>query len=147
MVLAIITILTTLAAPKFKSWKEIIDLHNTTRQIKGQLDFAKVRALTNPLVHCGVYFKTSSPSYSAIFFDTAMVGSYDYNMGQDPLYQAALEIPPGLNVSLSIPGGKDEVIFRGDGSSNTNANIIISNGFMSDTINILASTGRIKILK
>jgi Tfp pilus assembly protein FimT len=140
VVVAIALVLATLAVPSFATFIKNLRLQSTENTIKRQLMAAKIRALANPLVHCGVYLDESR---TRIFFDQDNSGTY--NSG-DITYQAPFDFPEGI--TLEVPTGYfPEIIFRGNGSASLSGKAIVSNSARADTIEVLASTGRIRVKK
>jgi hypothetical protein len=69
-----------------------------------------------------------------------------YEKGVDSLYLAPFVISKNRDkISMSIPTGFPSVIvFRGDGSANASARIVLSLKAFKDTVEVLASTGRVR---
>jgi hypothetical protein len=115
---------------------------------------AKIRAISDPRIdansgyNCGVYFSTSTnPQQTKIFID--MDNSKTFNSG-DIVYQFPFQIAKEctLIVPKSPVNYPDQIIFRSDGSAAENGKAIIKiKGGRADTLNVLASTGRIRFKK
>jgi Tfp pilus assembly protein FimT len=149
VVLAVAMLVLAMARPAFSRTVKTLKLRSAEISIKRQLQAARVRALADPMVHCGVYFDTlTKPQQTRIFFDNNQSKMYE---GSDITYQRPLDLPTSVRIqtiSISCSGSsRKEILFRGDGSALCSGEISISNGIRTDKINVLASTGRIKLIR
>ena len=68
--------------------------------------------------------------------------------GQDSLYASPLVISRKEKITSQVPVGYPTVItFRGDGSASASGKIALTLKTFMDTLDILASTGRVKVTK
>lgn len=146
----IFSITATIALPVGKTMITRMYLKRTADAIKNQLLTAKIRAVSDPTMHCGVYFAIDSiPQSTRLFFDQIGSGTpYQYDIGTDATYLNKIEIPP--QITLRLPGSgavmNQVVVFRGDGSAKNGGTIeLVDNKGTVLQINVLASTGRIEV--
>jgi prepilin-type N-terminal cleavage/methylation domain-containing protein len=150
-VLVVVGIVMSLAYPKFTSFIRMMELRSTVANVRRQLMVAKVKAVSNPQIHCGVYFNLrSSPPSALVFLDTDS-NSYAYSPTGDKRYATPYQLPKGMALSI-IPDTQETIVFRGDGSAHTNAKVVVTTSLnkkttRSDTVDVLANTGRIKVLR
>jgi prepilin-type N-terminal cleavage/methylation domain-containing protein len=143
VVVAIIVITAALIAPSMIGLVQWTKLQGAVTALKNQLVTAKVRAIANPSVHCGVYFDmTSVPKKTIIFFDDN--GNYVYDPGSDHMYLTTYDVEK--TCQLQISGITNScIVFRGDGSAKTGGKITLQTSRSTSTINVSAGSGRIKI--
>jgi prepilin-type N-terminal cleavage/methylation domain-containing protein len=152
VVIIIIGIMAALVKVKYRPLAESLQLKTAANIVKGTIVSARARAMANPSVQCGVYFKTSNPQQMLVFYDNNSNYFYD---GSDTIYITSQPLPGRItmeNPSDSFPanlgtgGAGYIVVFRGDGSSKWPGSIIVKNSYgKKDTIDVLASTGRVKV--
>ena len=53
----------------------------------------------------------------------------------------------GCSIDDFVAGFPSVVVFRGDGSANASAKVVLKRKGMEDTVDVLASTGRIKVVR
>jgi type II secretory pathway pseudopilin PulG len=123
-------------------WKH----RNAVSQVKKQLLTAKSRALSNPSLHCGVFFQSGKNPQTFMFQDSYGQSDYQFDLGKDSIYQEIQPLPNGTLLNLPT-GFPPEVIFRGDGSAYLSGKVVLTTGHREDTVDVLASTGRIRILR
>jgi hypothetical protein len=70
---------------------------------------------------------------------------YQYDAVGDPAYLAPQALKPGSSFKRLAAYTEDEVVFRGDGSAWKSFKILITNGTLTDTLDVLASTGRVRV--
>jgi prepilin-type N-terminal cleavage/methylation domain-containing protein len=142
-VLVIVGILTALAIAPMDRYIKSLRQKSVLGEIKHMLISARSRALANPGVHCGAYFDLSTnPQKIVLFNDNFAPANYSYDANRDKAYLTSYPIPQGFTVKIDS-GYKPEIIFRGDGSAFLSGKILISSSAFTDTLDILASTGRI----
>lgn len=129
-----------------------IRLQNSAEAIKHLLVNARSRSISSPDRHCGVVFAlhaAGSPLSDSVFaFMDANPPNNLYDKALDERYLAAYVIPRKQGITASIPPGYPTlVIFRGDGSATSSARVSLSLKNMKDTVDVLASTGRVKVIK
>jgi Tfp pilus assembly protein FimT len=148
MVVVMILVLATLTAPNMSRMLRAMRLRNATNVVKNQLLGARVRAIANPRVHCGVHFDVTA-GRSIVFLDNGPTSPYTYNATEDERYSKPFDLPSGI--SFSLPPGNavtdNVVVFRGDGSAKRGGSIQLKDDDNNTReLNVLASTGRIKVL-
>lgn len=149
LLLALLAILGAWAMPDFGALWSRWDVKTTTHSVRKQLVLARTLAIGNPETHCGVYFDTiSTPHRSVLFFDN---GNNRYDPGADSLHGIQVRLPDRIAFELptGLTGGV--MIFRGDGSVKGSAPAEVGirsrkNPGMNVRINVLPSTGRVKVL-
>ncbi len=145
MVLAMMAVLAMFATPPLAGMLQAMRLRSATDTVKNQLLLARIRAVSNPNVHCGVYFDvTNGESY--VFFDKG-TEKYRYDSG-DEIHGTVQKLPSNVsfNVPASDPVTDNAVVFRGDGSAKYGGNIEIKDADDNvRLINVLASTGRVRV--
>lgn len=147
IVVGIMSILVLLAIPQMSRAIVAMRLASATNAVKYQVMLARVRALANPSVHCGVWFDVPN-SRTLIFFDSETSGTkYQYDSGTDKLYQtnsSPYALPKGVTLRLpsTEPIVNSCVVFRGDGSAKIGGGIEVVAGTSVRLVNVLASTGR-----
>ena len=111
---------------------------------------APFRTVANPDRHCGAVFwlhASSSVDDSVFAFLESNPPDKVYVKGRDSLYLAPFRISRKDKVTSIIPAGFPSVIiFRGDASATASAKIVLTLGNMQDTVEVLASTGRVKVV-
>jgi len=147
--IAILVIVSVFGYPVYKNLLTSIRLWNSTQLLKSKIVVARTRAIVNPREHCGVYVNTAVPQQLQVFHDN---GNNRYDPGIDIPYGEPLILPPKirLGISSSQPLVDNVILFRGDGSARNGGTIEL---YMDNApaqirrINVLATTGRIKVLK
>lgn len=105
---------------------------------------ARSKAMANPSIHCGVWFDPASiPPQAVLFLDTFSPANYAYDPGKDKAYLSPFVMPRGAALTVPDPYPVT-VIFRGDGSAYMSGRVLLANSDLSDTLEVLASTGRIR---
>lgn len=126
-----------------------IQAKNAFDGVKHYMVLARSRAIANPGKHCGVEFRlyaaNSKHNDSAIaFFD--LNGNKAYDVGKDSLYSKPFVFKKSEGLTAKAQGASPKVIvFRGDGSANASMKIDLTLGKFQSTLDVLASTGRIKV--
>ena len=146
VVVVLIGISAALAVPSMRKFIVHNRLVSATNNIKLQILLAKNRSIMNTSVHTGVWFDNVNHR-TLVFFDTKTLNTYS---DSDQVYQAAETLPIGITIdslsNLSAATTGSCVIFRGDGSARDGGTIRLRSEFETRTINILASTGRVKVI-
>jgi type II secretory pathway pseudopilin PulG len=144
VVVIIVGVLTALAKAPMDQYLKTIRHKGAVGEIKRMLQTARSRALANPGVHCGAYFDLSSrPQKIQLFNDTFAPATYAYDGTKDKAYLAPYPMPVGVNLSID-PLYPPAIIFRGDGSAYLSGKVVMKFDNFTDTLDVLASTGRIK---
>jgi prepilin-type N-terminal cleavage/methylation domain-containing protein len=145
--LAVISILGLLAMRPMKTYIRRLQFDSAADGIKGLLATAKARAMANPGEHCGVYFDVNAkPQRVLAFLDNANPRDYVYESKLDKPYLQPYVLKKGLAMEI-VASHPSSVIFRGDGSAYLSGRVTLSDGILTDTLDVLASTGRIKVLR
>jgi hypothetical protein len=140
----IVIALACLAKPPMTRYLKTLEQKNAILGVRKLMQTARSRAMANPSVHCGVYFDVNArPPRALLFEDTFAPGSYAYDAGKDKPYLAPYTLPVGstLSVAATYPAA---LIYRGDGSAYLSAKVVVRTRGLSDTLDVLASTGRIR---
>ena len=152
-VVVLIGILTALAVKPVTGLLQRIKIQNAADGVRRLLLNARVRAVSNSQRHCGVSFVLSNGTaptdydYAFAFFDQAPPNADNvYNVG-DTLYGAKFKVSRGDKIKMTlVPATTADIVFRGDGSANTGLNIVLTLNNYVDTVNVLPSTGRVKVI-
>ncbi len=128
-----------------------LKIQNAADGMKHYILNARLRAVSNPDRHCGVVFRF----HPGNTWDDTLFAFLDRNppdklyvQGQDSTYLAPLVIQKQDKIAITIPAGYPSVVtFRGDGSASGSAKIALSLKGFQDTLDLLASTGRVKVTK
>jgi Tfp pilus assembly protein FimT len=145
LVVVVVGILAAMVTPSLGRMLEKSRIQAAANVIKHQLITARVKAIAEPTIHCGVYLNnTVNPQRTLIFFDRGT--AYQYNSATDSTLIGVNILPPGITMSLTSVTNR-VIVFRGDGSAKTGGTITVRGRFgISRRINVLPSTGRIKVL-
>jgi Tfp pilus assembly protein FimT len=148
----IILILSAVTTKPLSGLVRRIRVQNAADGIKHFLMNARMRAVSSPDRHCGVAFRfhvsTSALNDSVFAFLDADPPDNHYVAGTDQLYLSAFVIPRKQGIVAAIPVGfPSEVVFRGDGSATASAKVTLTLKGFKDTLDVLASTGRVKVTK
>lgn len=152
VVVGIFALLAALSIKPMNAWLERIKAKQAGDGLKHYLLLARSRAIANPARHCGVALIVHPPSSplddSAIaFFDKAPTNNL-YDKGVDSVYSKPYVFKKKDSVSVSIPTPYPSVIvFRGDGSANISMKAVVTMKKIRTTVDVLASTGRVKVVK
>ena len=148
--LVVISVLTALAIKPVTGLLQRIKLQNSADGIKHLILNARMRAVSNPNTHCGVVLRMHA---STTIDDTVFAFLEDnppdfvYKAGQDSLYGNPFVVEMKYKITTQIPSGYATVfVFRGDGSCNLSANVVLSLNAYHDTVSVLASTGKVKVV-
>jgi prepilin-type N-terminal cleavage/methylation domain-containing protein len=151
VIVIIIGIISSFAWPKMRHLIQVLRLDGAVLVIQNQLISARTCAIIN-FDHYGVYFNlAASPQSSLIFIDngTAAVDTNVHTVN-DHIYTLPAKLPDGVTFSSSTLTDSS-FIFRGDGSVYRGGQIVLQSISAKDTIrtaiDVLASTGRVKVLK
>jgi prepilin-type N-terminal cleavage/methylation domain-containing protein len=144
MVVVIIGIVGALAAPIMPRITASARLNAATDTIRKQLMTAKVRAISNPYVHCGVHVGISGRT-TLLYFDNGTVNGR-YDAGADTLYMPLTPLPQGVSFDTGGSLVDNTFLFRGDGSVRNGGVIVLKHQFGTRRlISVSAGTGRIKV--
>ena len=148
--LVVIAVLTSLSIKPVTGLLQRIKLQNSAEGIKHLILNARMRAVANPNTHCGVVLRMHA---STTIDDTVFAFLEDnppdfiYKAGKDSLYGDPFVVEKKYKITSLIPGGYPNVfVFRGDGSCNLSAKLVLSMNAYHDTVTVLASTGKVKVV-
>ncbi len=143
----LIGLLALLSKNPMKNYLRRLEFQNSVKNIKRLIQTAQSRAMANPNVHVGVFFDTTSNAQKAlVFIDKTDPTTYSYSGSSDPTYLQPEVLKKGTSFQ-TLSGYPPEIIFRADGSAYKSLKIILTNSILKDTIDVLASTGRVRIGK
>lgn len=126
-----------------------IKLKRAADAVKHMILNARVRSVSNPERLCGVVFRIGEQAGmdDTVFAFLDAVPDRRYEPGRDQDYLAPLVVRDREGVRAGIPSGYPRLlVFRGDGSATASAKIVLTNGRKSYTVDVLASTGRVKVV-
>ena len=149
VVIIVVGVMASLAAKPLNGLMMRIKLQGAANGIKHVLLNARLRAVANPDLQCGVVFRlTASPAVNDTvfaFFDATP--DKVYVRSNDSLYLSPFIVKGKDKITTSIPAGfPTTIVFRGDGSANVSARIVLTLKGMTDTVDVLASTGRVRVV-
>lgn len=145
----VIGVMGALAVKPMQGLVQRIKLQNAANGMKQTIMNARLRAVANPDRLCGVEFRLGRKGKPDTVFAFLEKNPSDkiYKKGVDSLYLAPFVIDTSSKVVARVPNGYPNVIvFRGDGSTALSARIILTLGKMVDTLDVLASTGRVRVV-
>jgi prepilin-type N-terminal cleavage/methylation domain-containing protein len=150
MVILVIGLLAAVAVPNLVPMVEMTKLRTAANTIKRQMIVARTRALADPYKHVGVCIDTGTTTGTIkakafLFIDAST--PYHYNT-TDTVYMGNYIVPKNIQLTIPSSGGISDsvVVFRGDGSAKNGGSIILKNRYgKTRTVNVLASTGRVKM--
>lgn len=147
VVVVVLLVLAALARPALGSYLGNVKHKGAVSAVKRTLQAARSKALANPMVHCGVYFDvTSVPNRIVVFLDTHSPDAHAYDGGKDRQHLAPYVLPEGVELSVPDPNPA-AIVFRGDGSACISGRAVVKSAAFSDTVDVLASTGRIRVMR
>lgn len=145
LAVVLLSIACALAFIPMRNYLRNIEFKNSGQNIKRLIQTAQSKAMANPNVHIGIYFDRSKTPHKAFLFqDKANPSGYEYDGASDPPYLQPEVLKRGVKFE-TLPGQPDEIIFRGDGSAWKSMKICLSDGTRRDTLDVLASTGRVRL--
>ncbi len=143
MVLVIIVgIIASLAVPDFLRTMQKVKLNSATRDIVSDLRWARSHSIATR-TQVGLNFDFTKKSYK-VFLDIDNPGSYQFDAAKDSVVKAGDLSPVG---SANCTFANNTVIFNPNGTCSSSGQITCYSTDNNDskTIDVLASTGRIKI--
>lgn len=151
VVILIVCILAAVAVPSIIGLVDSSRLKSSIDLVKRQIAVAKSRSVANPQIHCGVYFKLTLPQAVGVFYDNGNLSNVNrFVQGQDEFYIHFVNLSTGTSLALPVSNAVTDscIVFRGDGSAKNGGSILIKDvKNRAWEINVLASTGRIKITR
>ncbi len=141
IVAVIVGVMSALAVPSFLNYSSKMEAKSTARNIISTLRQARSKAISERVKY-GVYFDAGNRRYT---FFKEMTGNEQYDAGGDSLISQVtldLDVNYGTNFFTNTT-----VVFKTDGSASSSGEmqILPASGGFTYTINVLASTGRIKL--
>jgi prepilin-type N-terminal cleavage/methylation domain-containing protein len=145
IVVLVVGLMALLAARPMKNYLRRLEFRNSSQNIKHLIQTAQSKAMADPNTHVGIYFdRSTTPNRALLFLDKANPTAYDYDGSGDPGYLKPESLKSGTSFQL-VSGYPDEIVFRGDGSAWKSMKIVLTNGTLYDTLDVLASTGRVRV--
>jgi hypothetical protein len=145
MAAALVGILALVLRNPMKNYLKRLEFNRAVSNIKALIQTCQTKAMANPSLHIGVYFDDAK--HRAVpFQDRANPSLYQYDAVGDPAYMQPAELKRGVQL-VRLAGYPPEIVFRGDGSAYKSMKVVITDGILKDTLDILASTGRVRVLK
>jgi prepilin-type N-terminal cleavage/methylation domain-containing protein len=145
IVVAIVGIMALLTVRPMKNFLRRLEFKNSSQNIKHLIQTVQSKAMANPNMHIGIYFDlAATPNRVITFQDKANPTTYQYDGIADPPYLPPVSLKTGTSFQ-ALSGYPDEIVFRGDGSAWKSLRIVLTNGTLKDTIDVLASTGRVRV--
>lgn len=147
--LVVVSLIAALSAKPLTEYVRRIQAKNAFEGAKHYMILARSRAIANPGKHCGVDFRlyasNSKHDDSAIaFFD--LNANKVYDVGKDSVYGKPFILKKSEKLTAKAQASSPKVIvFRGDGSANASMKIDLALGKVQATLDVLASTGRVKV--
>lgn len=145
IVLAVLGVLAITLRNPMKDYLRRVEFNNTVDHVKRLIQTCQTRAMTNPNLHIGLWFDFKG-GRAVPFQDQANPSLYQYDGAGDPAYLQAAQLKRGVRF-LPVAGFPDVVIFRGDGSTYRSLKVVVTDGVLKDTLDVLASTGRVRVLR
>jgi prepilin-type N-terminal cleavage/methylation domain-containing protein len=145
----VVAIVSAFAVKPISGLLQRLKLESAAEGMKQVIQNARMRAVANPDRQCGVVIraKGTSSAPDSIFSFLDVTADKVYVRGRDSLYLAPFVIKGSDKIVVSIPGVYPSVIvFRGDGSASASAKVVLTLNGMQDTVDVLASTGRVKVV-
>jgi Tfp pilus assembly protein FimT len=141
----LVGLLALLGVNPMKNYLRRLEFKTSSQNIKRLIQTAQSKAMANPNIHVGAYFDMSKTPHRVILFhDRINPASYQYDGSGDASYLQPEVLKVGTYFK-PVTGYPDEIVFRGDGSAWKSFKIVITNGTLNDTLDILASTGRVRV--
>jgi Tfp pilus assembly protein FimT len=146
----VILLLALVTAKPITSLVQRIRLQNAADGMKHLIQTARMRAVSSPDRYCGVVFRfhRGAADDTVFAFLDASPSDKHYVAGQDQAYLSPYVIPKTQKIISSVPAGyPTELVFRSDGSAIASGKVALTLKGFKDTLDVLASTGRVKVIK
>lgn len=145
VVAAIVGVLGLTLRNPMKNYLKRLEFNRGVTNIKHLIQTCQSKAMANPSLHIGVFFDDAK--HRAVpFQDRANPSLYQYDASGDPAYMQPAELKKGVQI-VRLAGYPAEIVFRGDGSAYKSMKVVLTDGILMDTLDVLASTGRVRVLK
>jgi len=146
IIAVVIGITSTLAIPRFGQVMDKLRLKTAGRDVVSSLRLARSSAVSQR-DQFGVYFDLNSRQY-VLFKDLANPGSFTYDAGSDS-DMVTKTLPARVNFGNNS-FSNSAVIFRSNGSASSSGSVELYSSeeeyFGSFTVDVLSSTGRVKLI-
>ena len=142
IVVVVLGVIAAMAAPQFAGVLPRLKFKNKSRDIVSDLRLARSDAIAQR-GQFGLYFDYSQNGY-IVFKDQINPSLFTYDIGDSVIKTVSL----GQDVSLYYSTfSNNTIVFKPDGSASFSGNVTISNGEGEEqaAIDVLASTGRVKL--
>jgi prepilin-type N-terminal cleavage/methylation domain-containing protein len=138
----VLGIIAAMAVPDFFRAMQKVKLNAATRNVISDLRWARSHSISSR-TQVGLNFDFTNKTY-CVFLDTDDPGNFQFNAAADSVVKAGSLTDLG---SGSSTFASNTVIFKPDGTCNSSGQITCysTDASHSKTVDILASTGRIKI--
>jgi Tfp pilus assembly protein FimT len=148
MVIVVVLVLAAIALPSIGGVARAMRLRSAVDAVKNQIFVARIRAVANPNVHCGVFFDVAE-ARSLVFYDNGSGSEYSFDPAGDEVFGNTYSLPSGITFSLPSSNAftNSAIVFRGDGSAKHGGSIEIKDADENTRlVDVLASTGRVKVV-
>lgn len=126
-----------------RTYMKRLEFNKSVDNVKHMIMACQTKAMANPGQHAGVWF---GDSVAVPFLDKGSPALYEYDRLADPAFMQQAVLKRGVRLR-KLPDFPDEIVFRGDGSAYKSLRIVITDGVLQDTLDVLASTGRVRVLR
>lgn len=140
---AVLGVLGALSINPMSRYLKRTEFNSAVNNVKHLLQTCQSRAMANPNVHVGVYFDANLGK-AVPFQDKANLSLYQYDPTGDLPYLQAAILKRGVRFER-LAGYPNEIVFRGDGSAYKSLKIVLTDDVLKDTLDVLASTGRVRV--
>lgn len=141
----ILGILALLVKNPMQKYLKRLEFNRSVDNVKHLIQACQSRAMANPNLHIGVWFDDAN--HKAVpFQDKGNPSLYQYDAASDPAYMQPAVLTRGVKIKR-LTGYPPEIVFRGDGSAYKSLKVVITDDVLKDTLDVLASTGRVRVLR
>ncbi|MCI0530889.1 MAG: GspH/FimT family pseudopilin [candidate division Zixibacteria bacterium] len=143
ILVVVLGIISAMAVPGFQRVMEKLKLSSAARDIVSDLRWARSEAISSR-TQIGVYFNEIAKTYT-LFVDINNPAGFTYTPGLDSVVKVSNYSNLGAASSTFT---NDTIIFKTDGSSNNSGQFTCAtpDSYHSRTVDVLSSTGRIKLI-
>jgi Tfp pilus assembly protein FimT len=142
IVAVVIGLMSALAVPSFLNYSSKLEAKSAARNITSVLRLARSRAISER-VQYGVFFDAGNRRYT-FFKDKVTPNNFQFEVGDSIISQVTLDrdVNYGANTFTNTT-----VVFKTDGGASSSGDLQILPASGGDTynVNVLASTGRVKL--
>ena len=142
IVVVIISVIAAMGIPQFGKVVPRLEFKSASRDIVSDLRLVRSLAIAQR-TQVGLYFNSEQRQY-VIFKDMVNLPAFTYEVGDSVIRTVTLD--QNLSIS-SCTFTNYAIIFKPDGSASTTGNVVVGYNQGSDlaNVNVLASTGRVKL--